>query len=181
MRQAKKTGAKTVSLTSLPLFGWFLSELGFRDWDAVRKLLSDSAFEERAPDGSSQYCNVLTARASAHRISAATLSRYDAAILRDWDTVVRRRAAAWGAPRLKYFQYLCLLAVEHLLTRFVDDAGGLTSELNAFDQGAEYTIGDLTKMAVSLATGSGKTLSDASRILDNGLGLSAGLPWTPSS
>ena len=145
-------------LADLPVFKWFLAQTGFSDWEGVRAVLADPVYEKRSADGSSMFYNLLTARATAQSLLPATLSRYDAAVLLDWDAIVRRRVAAWGRPRLKYFQYLCLLAVEHFLTRLRDDSPGLLVELNRLSEAAPYTEHELRKLAVSIATGAGKTL-----------------------
>ncbi len=158
MAPAKRATSKKVELSDFPLFTWFLAELGLADWKAARMLLSDPAYEGRASDGSSQFSQVLKARAARCKLSEAMLTGYDAAILADWDYITRRRVAQWGTPRLKYFQYLCLLAVEHFLTGYRDDASSLLRELNAHAGSEIFTPNDLRKMAVSIATGAGKTL-----------------------
>ena len=156
--KTKRAAAKKIALSDFPLFTWFLAELGLADWEAARALLSDPAYEGRASDGSSQFSQVLMARTAAHKQSEAMLIGYDAAILADWDYITRRRIERWGTPRLKYFQYLCLLAVEHFLTRYRDDATSLLRDLNAYAGDEVFTPEDLRKMAVSIATGAGKTL-----------------------
>ncbi len=156
--KTKRAAAKKIQLSDFPLFTWFLAELGLADWKAARALLSDPAYEGRASDGSSKFSQVLIARAAAHKLSEAMLIGYDAAILGDWDYITRRRIEHWGTPRLKYFQYLCLLAVEHFLTRYRDDATSLLRDLNAHAGDDVFTPDDLRKMAVSIATGAGKTL-----------------------
>ncbi|NLB82419.1 MAG: DEAD/DEAH box helicase family protein, partial [Clostridiaceae bacterium] len=69
---------------------------------------------------------------------------------------------------LKYFQYLSLLFVEYYLDEYFNNHQGLLDSLNAYvadfnaqnpcDACEPYTAGDLNKIAIWNATGSGKTL-----------------------
>jgi hypothetical protein len=149
---------RKASLGRLPLFEWLLRQLGFENWNDVDDALNDPALEERSPDGTSRFAEILVARSSRRGLPPSLIETYDASVLRDWDAVVSRRAASYGVPRLKYFQYLCLLAVEHLLTRLRENESALLADLNSQWADFEYTSSDLKKLAFSLATGSGKTL-----------------------
>jgi hypothetical protein len=91
---------------------------------------------------------------------------YDGNIVRHTQAIneKRRRPVVW-----KYYQWLSLLFVEIYLDRFFGDRDGLLDDLNAFVKrfnsrwhdyapAPPYDEGDLNKLCLQNATGSGKTL-----------------------
>ncbi len=149
----------------LPLHGYMCSLLGFPDPDGLRSLLKDAQLGA-AEDGHTHFFHRLRGQAGL-KVDPDRLAQYDLRILDYTDRINEGRS-----PRVKlqYFQYLAVLFTEILLERYFADRPGLLAELNAFAsdrygkgarkplQAPHFGEEDLTKLAVWMATGSGKTL-----------------------
>ena len=120
----------------------------------------------RRADGQSHWYGILEGRASKLATGPLTpvldldaLRRYDLNILSHEAQLAGRRAGF----RLKFFQYLALLYTEIILDRLTTDAAQLLLDLDAFRKAgfahqAPLQPPDLLKLALWMATGSGKTL-----------------------
>lgn len=120
----------------------------------------------RRADGQSHWFGILEGRASklaggplTPALDLDALRRYDLNILGHEARLASRRAGF----RLKFFQYLALLFTEVVLDRLTTDAAQLLLDLEAFRQTrfahqAPLRPQDLLKLALWMATGSGKTL-----------------------
>ncbi|MBA3945983.1 MAG: DEAD/DEAH box helicase family protein [Herpetosiphonaceae bacterium] len=100
------------------------------------------------------------------QLPASALDAYDAHILTALGNINARRAIPLD---LKYYQYMALLNTEFLLHQLSADPARLLEELNRYVQkrnrslkaGTPYPLfeaDDLNKLAIWMATGSGKTL-----------------------
>jgi len=116
------------------------------------------------PTGQSPYYGALLGRVRDANL-AERLHEYDARVLH----CESRLAKARGSFSLKYFQYLSLLYTEIFLDRLTEDPEVFLRELNAFLGELKRNEGffgafptfqgeDLRRLALFMATGSGKTL-----------------------
>lgn len=165
-KKRKRAAPQTPPLWErLVLFDYLTRQLGFESFDDIAKLLRDMP-PDGGGDGSSRYCRALCAALPD-----------DAAVTREFieqaDANIRRHTARIGKRRngleWKYFQWLTLLFAEMYLDRYWRDREGLLRALeqhrrarfvrNLTDGGAgQYKAGDLQKLSLWSATGSGKTL-----------------------
>lgn len=150
----------------LVLLAWLNSLLGYR---SNRELLEDckSVAEGFGADGHSFLYHHFIARGSQVQIHADKLAEYDENIRRHLENINRGRTEK---IILRYFQHLAALYTEILLDRIFNAKAKLLADLNAFVVGRNarrlptelqdepFTEQDLTKVALWMATGSGKTL-----------------------
>lgn len=158
---------------SLILAQWALSFFGEGSFAGLRAVLSREALEGvNAETGQTFFFEELTSRRlfDMNRVPAEKFAEYDRNVVAHWNAITARRETMNGsAPRMKYFQWLSLLAAELYLDRFFNDKAALLRELN--DRVAEYDgrvpaaarLGevkeaDLNKVSFWEATGAGKTL-----------------------
>ena len=150
----------------MSLLAWLHHLLGYSD---TAELLADikPADEGFTPEGPSHIHHRLVTRAS--RFNALTADR-----LAEYDANIRAHLTAMNAGRtepitLRYFQYLAALYTEIFLDRYCRNRSALLRHLNDFvrqhnincqldERYAEYQETDLQKLALWMATGSGKTL-----------------------
>ena len=148
----------------LTLLSWLHALLGYAD---TKGLLDDirPAREGFDGDGRSYICQRLSSR-DGLKIPPADLKRYD--------DNIREHLAGMNAGRtlpitLRYFQYLAALYTEMFLDRYDQSpaallaslnmhVGALSSNLRAGELVERYGESDLNKLAIWMATGSGKTL-----------------------
>ena len=143
----------------------FLAELLGLDKDGEDALRSTD--EGRRSDGHSTFFSVLEGRASRLRLAErpedaiAILRRYDTHIQAYQEQIGRHR----GAFQLRYFQYMAALASELWLDRLTSAPDRLWVDLENFRARDRARYGDvvldptrLRKVALWMATGSGKTL-----------------------
>lgn len=161
---AKKTKRTDIPFAQkLVLNAYMLDQIGFQDFESVAKLLSDaregwdenqiSYFYKRLTD-SEQFEN--------SGLNKDILLAYDMNITKHTKAMQGKRK---DVIKWKYFQYLCLLFVEIYLDKFFNNKEDFLNELNHFKAGLlnfidipDYTLADLSKIAIWNATGSGKTL-----------------------
>ena len=161
---AKKTKRTDIPFAQkLVLNAYMLDQIGFQDFESVAKLLSDaregwdenqiSYFYKRLAD-SEQFEN--------SGLNKDILLAYDMNITKHTKAMQGKRK---DVIKWKYFQYLCLLFVEIYLDKFFNNKEDFLNELNHFKAGSlnfidipDYTLADLSKIAIWNATGSGKTL-----------------------
>ncbi len=149
---------------NLVLQRYLLTRLDLAGIEEARQLLGARDLEGSTADGASRFLEELLLRKTALQTSEPKLRLYDENVQRHTQQVNAKRqpAVTW-----KYFQWLTLMACEIYLDEALGDARGLVERLNAEveelrgEQGlslAKYVEEDLPKLAVWLATGSGKTL-----------------------
>lgn len=161
---AKKTKKTEIRFAQkLVLNAYMLDQIGFKDFESVAKVLSDvkegwdenqiSYFYRRLVD---------TEPFEMSKLNKGILLAYDMNITKHTKAMQGKRK---DVIKWKYFQYLCLLFVEIYLDKFFNDKEGFLAELNHFKSGSlnfidipDYTLADLSKIAIWNATGSGKTL-----------------------
>ena len=150
----------------LVLLDWLHHLLGYTD---TRELLGDikKAAEGFRPDGHSYACQRLLSRERPTTICEDDLNRYD--------DNIRNHLAEMNAGRsepitLRYFQYLAVLYTEIFLDRYFNHHAALLRSLNEMVKQRStnrlptepaqdpFTESDLKKLAIWMATGSGKTL-----------------------
>jgi len=150
----------------LALAAWLNSLLGYRD---NREMLQDlkGAAEGFDGEGRSYIWHDLAGRGPSLRIDLATLARYDDNIKRHLDAMNRYRPEP---IQLRYFQYLAVLFTEIFLDRWFNHRAAFVAELNQFVEAHNASLrpgdepyprfeeADLDKLALWMATGSGKTL-----------------------
>lgn len=145
----------------LVLNRWLLHQLGADDLDSLK---DDFRALPPDPTGESPFLRVLLEREGL-RVPEVALRAYDGRI-RDYEA---RLAAARGGFAWKYFQYLALLHVEILLDTATENPATLRHSLNGhlaglrtrnphFEGVPEFAPEDLRRLALFMATGSGKTL-----------------------
>ncbi len=171
-------GRTTTKAKALPfdrrlvLNQYLLGLFGVTSFEELASDLKDPDYEQVDAEGATQLHRVLAARfpnlpnLSPPGPSPDDLLRYDANIVRHTRCInlARKEDIRW-----KYFQYLALLFTEIYLDRYFTDAELLRTQLNthlaAFNAGVgnddqvdPYELADLRKLALWMATGSGKTL-----------------------
>ena len=147
----------------MTLLSWLHDLLGYTDTD---HLLNDirPAKEGFDGDGRSYVCRRLCSRGP--RLTDQELEHYDDNIRRHLASINEGRATP---ITLRYFQYLAALYTEIFLDRYHRNPSGLLESLNehvdklnsgraAPDRAERYIATDLKKLALWMATGSGKTL-----------------------
>ena len=149
----------------LILFQYFCHLFGAKDTRDYQSALKDVA-EGYDAEGHSNYLGVLSRRDGV-LVSTDQLIQYDDNIK---SHLVHINTGRRDPVSLKYFQYLPLLFTEIYLDRYFHNFHGLLTSLNSFidrvnDDGASegqpyphFTEHDLNKIALWMATGSGKTL-----------------------
>ena len=162
--QNRSRNAEEIQLERrLVLASWFASQLGYSTPERMLAALSDfnGAWEERHPVMSAHLKS--DAFRNNGKVARETLLEHDRNIRDDWRRISRRGS---GRLTLKYFQYLAALASEHFLFRRTADPREFMVELNRFAERAPHgalwpryeSEEDLDKLALWMATGSGKTL-----------------------
>ena len=151
----------------MTLLAWLHSRLGYAD---TSELLADFAKVDEGfdADGRSHALAHITARASRlDGITTADLERYDENIR---DALAAMNAGRAAVVTLRYFQYLAALYTEIFLDFRFNRHGALSASLDAFVRDRNMARGaseaqfdafdetDLDKLALWMATGSGKTL-----------------------
>lgn len=151
----------------LVLNQWILSLFEVESFAKLAEDLKNPDLEGYDEDNVSLFYHQLTQRLFEHgQLSNQVLLGYDENIYRHTHRLNERRKEP---IRWKYFQYLSLLFTEIYLDRFFSDRDQLEDDLNhwvaAFnadkpktDQVSPYEPGELRKIALWSATGSGKTL-----------------------
>lgn len=150
----------------LVLLAWVNSLFGYdTNWNLLKD--TQEVAEGFDGEGHSFMSHHLKGRGGKVKIGEADLERYDDNIKRHLDTMNRHRDEPIA---LRYFQYLAVLYVEVFLDWLFSRPGELLRELNRFvnERNAKKPPGDppdprfgetdLTKLALWMATGSGKTL-----------------------
>ena len=147
----------------LIVLDWLYSQLGF-DFARLQELLRGCG-AGNAASGLSQYADTLAHQTGALKLPLGDLTRYDTNIRTAMTQINHTRATAL---ELKYYQYIAALLVELLLDRRQKRAT-LLSDLNDYviernrqlasvEAFGRFVDADLDKVAVWMATGSGKTL-----------------------
>jgi len=147
---------------SLLLVRWLADELGGR-YNELLARVKDTP-DTGAPGYSTRLAAVLSRNGL--RASHDELARAEAAFMADWAGIARAREAATGERfALTHFQWLAALFVELYLTRLAAPGGRaeMTAQLNAlreqsFSYLPEVKPSELNRLALWMATGSGKTL-----------------------
>ena len=151
----------------MTLLAWLHHRLGYAD---TRELLADLAQVDEGfdPDGRSHALARLASRASRlNGVTVANLERYDVNIR---EALARSNEGRVAPITLRYFQYLAALYTEILLDHRCNRPEALLESLNDFVRERNigktpseppfeaFTESDLDKLALWMATGSGKTL-----------------------
>lgn len=147
---------------SLLLVRWLANELGGRYNDLLERV-KDSP-DTGAPGASARLGAVLSRKGL--RVAPDVLAQHERAFMTDWAGIARAREAATGERfALTHFQWLAALFVEHYLYRLAAPGGraDMAAELNALRELdlpflPEVLGPDLNRLALWMATGSGKTL-----------------------
>ena len=158
---------KTKELNNhLILHGWLNDQFGY---ETTRDLLSDVANidEGFTANGHSLICEFLMSRQDLNNEIENALPIYDANIKRHLSAINSKRKRPIV---LRYFQYLSLLYTEIFLDWKFNKPGEFLHQLNTFVQSqnalkipgdprdTHFTKTDIEKLAMWMATGSGKTL-----------------------
>ena len=147
---------------SLLLVRWLADELGGRYNDLLERV--KEAPDTGAPGASARLMAVLSR--SGLRVAPDALARAERAFMADWAGIAAAREAALGERFvLTHFQWLAALFVELYLTRLAGPGGraALTDALNGLREQVfpflpKVEPADLNRLALWMATGSGKTL-----------------------
>lgn len=147
---------------SLLLVRWLANALGGR-YNELLDRVKDSP-NSGAPGASARLSAVLSRQGL--RVSASLLAQHECAFMADWACIASAREAATGERfALTHFQWLAALFVEHYLYRLALPGGraDMVSELNTLRLQElaflpEVTGTELNRLALWMATGSGKTL-----------------------
>jgi len=145
---------------------YMLGRFGVSNFTELAEILKNPALEEIDDEGVTgfykQISSVLGAKC---RITREKLAEYDLNIVAHLAKINEKRDEPLS---LKYYQYLSLLFVEYYLDNYFNNRQGLLDGLNALasefnekfpnDAIELYKEGDLNKIAIWNATGSGKTL-----------------------
>ncbi len=142
----------------LVLLAWINQQFGY---EQNRELLRDmkQAAEGFDPDGCSPVYHRLISRGDAVKVAPDTLLQYDENIRYYLQAMNARRSEP---ITLRYFQYLAVLYVEVFLDGYFNRRGEMLRSLNELcikrNSGERFSEADLKKLAIWMATGSGKTL-----------------------
>ncbi|MBA3058826.1 DEAD/DEAH box helicase family protein [Rhodoferax sp.] len=147
---------------SLLLVRWLADELGGR-YNELLARVKDTP-DSGAPGHSARLAAVLSR--SHLRASPQELAQAERAFMADWAGIARARESATGERfALAHFQWLAALFVELYLMRLAAPGGrtALTAQLNALREQSfahlpEVLPLELNRLALWMATGSGKTL-----------------------
>lgn len=147
---------------SLLLVRWLAHEFGGRYNDLLERV-KDSP-DTGAPGASARLAAVLSRNGL--RAPPDVLAQHENAFMADWSGIARAREAATGQRfALTHFQWLAALFVEHYLYRLAAPLGraDMVTELNALRELElpflpEVVGPELNRLALWMATGSGKTL-----------------------
>ena len=140
------------------LLAWLNQQFGY---ERNQELLRDmkEAAEGFDADGRSYVYYRLIARGNTVKIDLDSLSQYDENIRNHLRAMNARRSEP---ITLRYFQYLAALYVEVFLDAYFNRPGEMLFSLNQLcvkrNMGEQFSIHDLNKLAIWMATGSGKTL-----------------------
>lgn len=147
---------------SLLLVRWLADELGGRYSDLLARV--KEAPDTGAPGVSARLAAVLSR--SGVKVTPDALARSESAFMADWAGIASAREAATGERfALTHFQWLAALFVELYLAKLAAPGGrrALTDDLNELRE-AHFAYlpvvqaTDLNRLALWMATGSGKTL-----------------------
>ncbi len=148
---------------SLVLNRYIHGLFGAGRFDDLRRALRDQE-EGPGPDGESRFFHALGGRTGLNRDLVGKLADYDRRIM-EYEAQLAKNRRAEPFRAFKYFQYLALLYTEIYLDRLTADPKALLRELNTFRVSmpdfAEippFGLDDLRRLALFMATGSGKTL-----------------------
>ena len=147
---------------SLLLVRWLADELGGRYNELLARV--QDAPDSGAPGHSARLAAVLSRNGV--RVSPEALAASERAFMADWAGIAAAREAATGERfALTHFQWLAALFVELYLARLAAPGGRalLARQLNALREQSfaylpEVQPGQLNRLALWMATGSGKTL-----------------------
>ena len=147
---------------SLLLVRWLADELGGRYNELLERV--KDAPDTGAPGASARLAAVLSRNGL--RVAPDDLARMERAFMTDWAGIAKAREAATGERfALTHFQWLAALFVELYLARLAAPGGrvALVDAINSLrDQVFAYLppvqAADLNRLALWMATGSGKTL-----------------------
>jgi len=154
----------------LVLNQWILELFGVPGFEKLAEGLKNPELEGFDADNVSKYHHVLKARLfERSQLHADILLAYDQNIVRCWKQITEKRNRAGHILFPKYFQYIALLVTEIYLDRHFSNPKQLLADLNDIvfrfnlektkrDQVHTYELEDLNKIALWMATGSGKTL-----------------------
>ena len=152
---------------SLLLVHWLADELGGRYGQLLERV--KDAPDQGAPGATARLSAVLSRNGL--RVAPNALVRAEQAFMADWAGIASAREAATGERfALTHFQWLAALFVELYLSRLAAPGGraALTQALNdlreqAFAYLPEVQPVELNRLALWMATGSGKTLIAAAQ------------------
>lgn len=150
----------------LVLNRYLLAQFGADSLNDLSISLKNPSLEEIDGEGVTGFCKQLQLQLGRKcAISCEALASYDMNIVGYMHKINEMRKEPMV---LKYFQYLSLLFIEYYLDKYFNDRQGLIDGLNSYisefntqytnDALGPYTVGELNKIAVWNATGSGKTL-----------------------
>ena len=168
MPRAAKSRAQAAELKfyqKLALNRYLLEQFGAESFQVLSAKMRSPFLEEIDSEGVTGFLKqYMLAFGDKTRIDAARLAAYDWNIVSHLGKINDRRDEK---IKLKYFQYLSLLFVEHYLDEYFGNRRGLLDGLNNSvelfnaahpkDAMDAYTAGDLNKLAIWNAMGSGKT------------------------
>lgn len=145
---------------NLILFRYLLHQFGFDDFEKLRDEFAGKNNFYTAT-GASYFSNILMGFKKA--VEDRTLLHYDDVIRGYENTLIQNRSEPYLS--FKYYQYFSLLFTEYFLDELTNRQEQLLHSLNAFkhqhkdfEDLPDYTLSDLKKLALWMATGSGKTL-----------------------
>jgi len=149
---------------------WIFELFEVSSFEKLAEGLKNPELEGFDADNVSKYHHVLKARLfERSQLPADILLAYDQNIVRHWKQITEKRNRAGHVLYPKYFQYIALLVTEIYLDKHLSNPEQLLAALNDIvfrfnlekpksDQVDTYVLEDLNKIALWMATGSGKTL-----------------------
>ncbi|MDR0720336.1 MAG: DEAD/DEAH box helicase family protein [Treponema sp.] len=167
----KRTTHTDVSFDrKLILFNYLLGQFGITGISSLDDQFRSENAEE-AYDGQSGFVNIFLETCPGCLVDRDKILEYDLNIVKHLAHINRTRQGS-EKIKLKYFQYFTLLFTEYYLDRYVNDREDFCQRLNHYAHRFQlkikqagysielfqYTEGDLNKLAVWNATGSGKTI-----------------------
>jgi hypothetical protein len=145
---------------SLILFSYILRQFGFKSFTELRDAFS-TKLNGYDSSGRSYFASALLA--TPKPVADSILLQYDEVIRGYEQALIRHRSEPFLS--LKYYQYFTILFSEYFLDELSNRPRALLQALNhhktidaAFAKLPDYTPDDLKKLALWMATGSGKTL-----------------------
>lgn len=150
----------------LTLYQYILTRFGVESFDELAANMKKPSLEVIDAEGMTGFYKQLILEFGAKcALSEERLAQYDLNITSHMRKINSNRVESIV---LKYFQYLSLVFIEYYLDEYFNNKEGLIENLNGYisdfneqhpnDAFAHYTEGDLNKIAIWNATGSGKTL-----------------------